>query len=180
MESKRFPRHPYLKVEQVSAHDSKGCTWARHKAQKLFQNEDFTLQIDSHMRAVKDWDKKLLQTWNDCKDPMAILSVYPNAFRPPNTPVHENYLHFNPVTGLVTCSSRLTRYRMINPKSHGRAPLLQAALFGRNYQINARCFISTSSLATRPGRLYSPNRQILGDRMEQAAAGSRSRSHEQS
>lgn len=175
-----FPRHPYLRVEQVSAHDSKGCTWARHKAQKLFQNEDFTLQIDSHMRAVKDWDKKLLQTWNDCKDPMAILSVYPNAFRPPNTLDYENYLpritarRFNPVTGLVTCSSAL-KHKIPDDQPQKPWPCAFIAggfLFAKgeiikstpadpNIYFDGEEISLASRLWTRGHNIYSPNRQIL-------------------
>jgi hypothetical protein len=41
----------------VAAKESKGVCWARFEAQKFFNNEDYVLMIDSHMRFVKDWDE---------------------------------------------------------------------------------------------------------------------------
>ena len=35
------------------------------------------------MRAVRHWDDLLLQTWRDCNDTEAVLSVYPNGFQQP-------------------------------------------------------------------------------------------------
>jgi len=75
-----FPAHPYLRVLDVPASLSGGACWARHKAQHYYQGEDLWLQIDSHMRTVTGWDEILLQTLDECNDPMAVLSGYPNAF----------------------------------------------------------------------------------------------------
>jgi hypothetical protein len=36
--------------------ESKGACWARHEAQKLYDGEDYVLQIDSHMRFAHGWD----------------------------------------------------------------------------------------------------------------------------
>ena len=80
-----FPDHRQLSVIRFSAQESQGACWARHQAQQFFANETFLLQIDSHMRAVRNWDELLIQTWRDCQDPMAVLSVYPNGFTPPCT-----------------------------------------------------------------------------------------------
>lgn len=38
----------------------KGCCWARGQTQQLLKDEPFTLQIDSHMRFVKDWDVRIV------------------------------------------------------------------------------------------------------------------------
>jgi len=39
-----------FRVENVLYSESKGVCWARNKVQQLYDNEDYTLQIDSHMR----------------------------------------------------------------------------------------------------------------------------------
>ena len=78
-----FPDHAHLQVRHVAAADSRGACWARSQAQGCYDGEDFLLQIDSHMRAVQHWDDLLLQTWRDCSDPRAVLSVYPNGFQRP-------------------------------------------------------------------------------------------------
>ena len=78
-----FPDRAHLLVKDVAAADSRGACWARSQAQGFYDGEDFLLQIDSHMRAVQHWDDLLLQTWRDCNDPKAVLSVYPNGFQQP-------------------------------------------------------------------------------------------------
>ena len=80
-----FPDHTHLKVEHVAAADSRGACWARSQAQGFYDGEDVLLQIDSHMRAVEHWDDVLIETWMECSDPNAVLSVYPNGFEPPET-----------------------------------------------------------------------------------------------
>ena len=80
-----LPDHQQLSMVRFAARESQGACWARHQAQQFFANETFLLQIDSHMRAVRNWDELLIQTWRECQDPMAVLSVYPNGFQPPCT-----------------------------------------------------------------------------------------------
>ena len=81
--SSAFPDHPNLNIVAFNASESRGTCWARRQAQNLYGEEDFLLQIDSHMRAVEHWDDRLLKTWSDCSDQRAILSVYPNGFQQP-------------------------------------------------------------------------------------------------
>ena len=35
---------------------AKGPNWARAKIQKEYKDEEYYLQIDSHMRCIKNWD----------------------------------------------------------------------------------------------------------------------------
>ena len=78
-----FPQDCNLALIPFRAEDSRGACWARHQAQQLYRGEDFLLQIDSHMRAVQNWDDDLVKTWEACLDPKAVLSVYPNGFQLP-------------------------------------------------------------------------------------------------
>ena len=175
-----FPAHPYLRVDHINALNSKGCTWARHRAQQLFQNEDFTLQIDSHMRAVSNWDEKLIETWNDCSDPMAVLSVYPNAFTQPNTPINADYLprittkRFNPTSGLVTNAATL-KHKIPDDQPDKPWPCAFIAggfLFAKgeivkttpadpNIYFDGEEISLAARLWTRGHNIYSPNKQIL-------------------
>ena len=52
IEDKRF------KIMDVDYTKSKGVCWARHAVQQMYDGEEYTLQLDSHHRFVKDWDKK--------------------------------------------------------------------------------------------------------------------------
>lgn len=79
-----FPANANLSILPIDAHDSLGVCWARHKAQQLYSHEQFSLQIDSHMRAIDGWDVALMDSWLACHDPDAVLSVYPNGFELPD------------------------------------------------------------------------------------------------
>jgi hypothetical protein len=75
---------PRLRLIRRRAADSRGVCWARSLVQSLWRGEDFTLQLDSHMRFEPDWDQQLLLSWQECGDPRAILSCYPNGYQPPD------------------------------------------------------------------------------------------------
>ncbi|MCP9793289.1 hypothetical protein KBZ20_15950 [Vulcanococcus limneticus Candia 3F8] len=72
-----------LRLDCTPAETSRGCCWARARTQRLWRGEPFTLQIDSHMRVVPDWDVELVAMWRRCEDPAAMISGYPNAFTLP-------------------------------------------------------------------------------------------------
>jgi len=66
------------------ARDSNGPCWARSKGQQLWNNEDYTLQIDSHMRFEPGWDEKMIELLGQCGSHFPILSTYPPAYTPPD------------------------------------------------------------------------------------------------
>ena len=88
---------PYQNSENFRIHkvlytESKGVCWARRLIQtELLKKEKYYLQIDSHMRFVKDWDKKLMDQLNLCESKKPIISVYPGAY----SPYDENKMHKN-------------------------------------------------------------------------------------
>jgi len=45
-----------LELIDVPYFESKGACWARHSIQQLYNDEKYTLQLDSHHRFVEDWD----------------------------------------------------------------------------------------------------------------------------
>ncbi len=79
-----YPRPDQVRVHEVDARKGKGVCWARNLTQKLWDGEEFTLQIDSHMRFEQGWDEIMLGMWKDCEHEKAILTCYPGGFTPPN------------------------------------------------------------------------------------------------
>ncbi len=70
---------------QIHPRESLGVCWARHRIlTELRGDEEFVLQIDSHMRFVQGWDDKLLTMWAVCGASRAVLSTYPVAYTPPD------------------------------------------------------------------------------------------------
>lgn len=62
--------------------DSQGVCWARNIAFSLYNNEDFLLQIDSHMLFEQDWDTTLFTQYQilEEKSNKPIISTYPYNF----------------------------------------------------------------------------------------------------
>jgi glycosyltransferase involved in cell wall biosynthesis len=82
-EDKRF------KIIDVLDIESKGVCWARNKVQQLYNEEEYTLQIDSHMRFEKDWDETLINMILDLQTDgykKPLLTGYVSSFDPDNDP----------------------------------------------------------------------------------------------
>jgi hypothetical protein len=77
-------RPEQVRCVRYPALESQGTCWARSVAQKLWEGEEFTLQIDSHTRFVPGWDSKLLATLAACPSEKAVLSSYPAPYYPPD------------------------------------------------------------------------------------------------
>jgi hypothetical protein len=57
-----------FKVLNIPHEESQGVCWARHLTQQLYDGEEYTLQIDSHMRFAKDWDMELIDMIKNLQD----------------------------------------------------------------------------------------------------------------
>jgi hypothetical protein len=78
-----------FKIIDVLDVDSLGVCWARNQVQQLYDNEEYTLQIDSHMRFEQDWDKTLINMIKDLQSkgyPKPLLTGYVSSFDPDNDP----------------------------------------------------------------------------------------------
>ncbi|MFO0389798.1 MAG: GlcNAc-transferase family protein [Alphaproteobacteria bacterium] len=79
-----YPRPDQVRVHEVDARQGKGVCWARNLTQQLWDGEEFTLQIDSHMRFEPGWDNLFIDMWQQCENKKAILTCYPEGFEPPD------------------------------------------------------------------------------------------------
>lgn len=68
-------------IIERSWREARGVGVARAECDSLYTDEDFYLQIDSHMRFESNWDERLIAQWRSCDDEHAIISSYPPAFR---------------------------------------------------------------------------------------------------
>jgi hypothetical protein len=59
-----FDGNPQFRVSKHHYSESQGLGWARHITNTLYDNEEYTLQIDSHHRFVQDWDVIVLEDFN--------------------------------------------------------------------------------------------------------------------
>jgi [Skp1-protein]-hydroxyproline N-acetylglucosaminyltransferase len=70
---------PYLnniKVIRIPYYEAKGPTYARYLCSTLFNGENYYLQIDSHIRFVKNWDQLAIQMIQQTGSPKTVLSYY--------------------------------------------------------------------------------------------------------
>lgn len=49
-----------FRILDVNYKDSTGACWARNSIQQLYQDEDYTFQLDSHHRFIRHWDTELI------------------------------------------------------------------------------------------------------------------------
>lgn len=53
-----------------------GIGYARSKAMAMFEDEEYTLQIDSHMKFLPNWDETMIKLLRDCPSNKPLISAY--------------------------------------------------------------------------------------------------------
>lgn len=82
-----------FRILDVLYNESKGVCWARNQVQQLYDGEEYTLQIDSHMRFVDSWDEILIDMIKQLQDKgyqKPLLTSYVSSFNPDNDPKRKN------------------------------------------------------------------------------------------
>jgi hypothetical protein len=78
-----------FRIVDVLDTETLGVCWARNQVQQLYDNEEYTLQIDSHMRFEKDWDETLINMIKGLQSKgysKPLLTGYVSSFDPDNDP----------------------------------------------------------------------------------------------
>jgi glycosyltransferase involved in cell wall biosynthesis len=84
-----FDNDERFKVINIPHEESKGVCWARNLTQQQYDGEEYTLQIDSHMRFEKDWDETLIGMVKQLQEigiPKPLLTSYVPSYNPSNDP----------------------------------------------------------------------------------------------
>ena len=77
------PYHPIcsrmdnIRITRVDVSESKGPTWGRYNADKLYNGQQFIFVSDSHTFFRAYWDLLLLDLWYETGNEYAIISHYP-------------------------------------------------------------------------------------------------------
>jgi glycosyltransferase involved in cell wall biosynthesis len=85
----KYASDPRFKIIPIDYKESKGACWSRNLLQQQYDGEEWTLQIDSHMRFEKDWDQTLVEMWyqlytSGVKKPL--ITTYLPSFKPETDP----------------------------------------------------------------------------------------------
>ncbi|GJL82581.1 MAG: glycosyl transferase [marine bacterium B5-7] len=70
-----------FRIEPFYYRESRGCCWARHRTNRLYRDEMYTLQIDSHTRFAQDWDEKCIEMLGSIDHDKPLLTIYPPPYR---------------------------------------------------------------------------------------------------
>ena len=84
-----YSKDKRFRVLDIPYSESKGVCWARNLTQQLYQGEEYTMQIDSHMRVEQDWDKTLIDMIKQLQKKghkKPLLTGYVSSFDPDNDP----------------------------------------------------------------------------------------------
>ena len=94
-----FDDNPQFRVSKHHYSDSQGLGWARHITNTLYEDEEYTLQIDSHHRFVQDWDVIVLEDYKQALTiaPKPIITTYCAPFDP-----NSDETTWNPVPCLMS------------------------------------------------------------------------------
>lgn len=78
----KLPFKNQIKYFYIHPINARGACFPRHVCQTLYTDEDYYLQIDSHMLFEENWDEKLLDYYNDLKSlgKNPVITTYPSAF----------------------------------------------------------------------------------------------------
>jgi glycosyltransferase involved in cell wall biosynthesis len=79
-----------FRVINIPYEESLGVCWARHQVQQLYKDEEYTLQIDSHMRFAPNWDVEMIGMIEDLQEKgykKPLLTGYVSSFDPDNDPI---------------------------------------------------------------------------------------------
>ncbi|KAL0485631.1 [Skp1-protein]-hydroxyproline N-acetylglucosaminyltransferase [Acrasis kona] len=86
-----------IRIHRINYQDALGPVYARWTVMdKLYRNEDFILQVDSHTRFRQDWDARLLRDMS-LLPKKAALSHYPLEYDVTNNTLPSNYLIHMPI-----------------------------------------------------------------------------------
>ncbi|KAM9981184.1 hypothetical protein ACTFIY_003513 [Dictyostelium cf. discoideum] len=132
-----------IRIIRMNYTEAKGPCYARALVQQqLFKGEKYYLQIDSHMRFVKDWDIEMINQLLQCKKPnnhdnsddggssngmvideKAILTCYPMGYKLPNLiPTHRFPIllvasGFGENDGFLRLGGKIVSKKLIEPCS---------------------------------------------------------------
>ena len=77
-----FDTDPRIRVYKIPCSQSLGVCWARNRVQTLYEDEEFVLQIDSHHRFARGWDRALKQALVETGSTKPLLTGYLPGYDP--------------------------------------------------------------------------------------------------
>lgn len=119
-----------FKILDIKHLDSEGVCWARNKLQQQYDNEEYTLQLDSHHRFAQDWDAELIKIYKKLQGQgfkKPLLTGYIPSYEPNNDPAGRvlepwvmQFDRFSPEGILHTIPETINGYQNLEDPIHAR------------------------------------------------------------
>jgi hypothetical protein len=80
---------PNVNIIDIPYMESRGACWARNRIQQEYNGEEYTLQLDSHHRFIKDWDEVVIGMYKQLQKmghKKPLLTGYIPSFDPDKDP----------------------------------------------------------------------------------------------
>ena len=71
---------PRFEIDAVPHETSRGACWARSRANDLFDDEPYYLQIDAHTRFARHWDSRFITMLESIDSERPLLTTYPPSY----------------------------------------------------------------------------------------------------
>jgi len=84
-----FEKDKRFRILNIPYQEAEGVCWARNLVQQLYEGEEYTLQIDSHMRFAPNWDEEMIKMIKQLQKKghkKPLLTGYVSSFDPDNDP----------------------------------------------------------------------------------------------
>ena len=85
----KYKKDKRFNIIPIEAEKAKGACWARNLIQQQYNNEEYTLQLDSHHRFVEHWDTKIIKMYENLRkngSDKPLLTSYIPSYDPKNDP----------------------------------------------------------------------------------------------
>ena len=85
----KFENDSRFRILNIPHEEAEGVCWARNLVQQLYNDEEYTLQIDSHMRFAPNWDDEMIKMVKQLQKKgykKPLLTGYVSSFDPDNDP----------------------------------------------------------------------------------------------
>lgn len=116
-----YKNDPRFKIIDINYQRSKGVCWARNLLQQQYDNEEYTLQLDSHHRFIKNWDTELISELKKLQErgyPKPMLTGYIPHYEPgsdyssrESVPWRMNFDRFSPDGNVHFLPSSIDDYK---------------------------------------------------------------------
>ena len=120
----KYKSDPRVNIIDIPHTESKGACWARNRIQQEYNNEAYTLQLDSHHRFIEGWDSELILMYEKLKkqgSKKPLITAYLPSYNPDDKPESKlnevwkmDFNRFTPEGYIFTRPSTIQNWEQLN------------------------------------------------------------------